>query len=200
MSSHRAETPGRRWPLAPVVVLAAVAGLASVTSLGTYALWNDDARLESTSLSSGRLDLRLDPGSGVVDDVTAWSGLRLTDMAPGESKAAVVSIRNDGDVPFQLAATASATGNLAPAVTLRVVAGATAGVDTTYPRTEQCGDGTVVYNGPLSTSTTTLPATGVLPSRTAVALCFEATLSADAGNALQGQTWTPTFVLTATQS
>lgn len=201
MPSHRAEAAPRRWPLAPLVVLAVVAGLASVTGVGTYALWNDRGRIEASSLTSGRLDLRLDPGTGAVDDVTAWSGLQLTDIAPGESKAAVVTVRNDGDVPFALSATASAAGaELAPAVTLRVVAEAAASVDTTYPRQERCGAGTVVFSGTLTTSTTTLPAAGVLPARTAVGLCFEATLSADAGNTLQGRSWTPTFVLTATQS
>ncbi|VXB96467.1 TasA family protein [Nocardioides sp. AX2bis] len=207
MSSHRAERPhGRRLGRGPLVVLSVTAALGSVTSIGTYAFWNDTATVAGATITSGTLDLKVND----ADNLPTWTPFSMTNMAPGESRAAVLTLRNTSPTPFTVAATGSATGaDLQPVMVVRVVVGASATVDTSYPRTEACTGGTQVYNAilPAGTPAQVLPAPPVVApgvnNGAPVDVCVQATLPntpAVNQNALQGKTWVPTFVFTATQS
>lgn len=201
MAEHRAERPraGLRLGRGPLVVLSLVAALASVTSLGTYAFWNDTATVTGSSITTGTLDLEVDD----ADDLPSWVPFSMSDVAPGESRAAVLRLRNAGSTPFTVTATGSATGaDLASVVTVRVVVGGGTTPETSYPRTETCAGGTEVYSGTLAGSPTVLPASAAVAPAVdggSTPLCLEATLPTGAGNTLQGKTWTPTFTLIATQ-
>lgn len=195
--------PRRRLGRLPLALLCLTAALASVTSIGTYALWNDASTVAGATVTSGRLDLKANVGAGDVDNVASWTGLQLTDMAPGESKAATLTVRNSGTVPFAVAVTGSAVGaELAPVMTVRAHSGAAGPADTTYPRTEACPGTALAPATPLNGTQNVVPtaaAVTVQPGATS-SLCLVATLPTAADNAVQGKSWTPTFTLTATQS
>lgn len=202
MSSHRApRRAGTGWRRAPLAVLAVVAALGSVTSLATYASWNDTASVAGTTITSGSLDLKVDD----LDTLPSWSPLSMTNLAPGESTAASLTVRNAGTTPFTLTATGSASGaDLLPVVNLTVVVGGTATTDDLYPRTETCNGGTQVYSGTLAGAPTVLPASANLAPTTGggtAQVCLVATLPSTAGNqnGLQNKSWVPTFTFTATQ-
>lgn len=193
----------RRTPSPLTLVALAVAVLAAGGGGVTLGSWNDTATVEGQTFTSGTLDVTVNGSQDLVSP--GWSAFTLADLAPGESKAAVLTVRNAGSTPFLLSGTGTAAGDagLAAAMTTRVVLGGTAGTDTTYPRQETCSGGTQTYSGALPTTSTSVLGTGpagtVAPAGS-VTLCVEATLAASAGNALQGKAWTPTLVLTASQA
>lgn len=201
MSRHRAERP-RRSPAGPVAVVVGLAMLAGLGGRVTYAYWSDTSTAQASTITSGSLDVTVNGAQG-NPSAYAWTALGMSDMAPGESRAAVLTVANAGSIPFGLTATASATGSLVAGQTLVVRVGGTASSDSTYPRTEACSGGTQTFSAALPSSSTTVIATGDAVSVAAgasVAMCVQITLSASASTSLQGTTSTPTFVLTATQS
>ncbi len=201
MSDHAA--PRRRLGRLPLALLCLTAALASVTSVGTYALWNDASTVAGATVTSGKLDLKANVGAGDVDNVASWTGLQLADIAPGESKAAVLTVRNAGSVPFGVTATGTATGaELAPVMTVRAFVAGAATTDTSYPRTESCSGTAAAPATTIPSGQTIVPGSAnvtVQPGATTT-LCLVATLPTDAVNAVQSKSWTPTFTLTATQS
>ncbi|HRN30029.1 MAG TPA: TasA family protein, partial [Terrimesophilobacter sp.] len=68
---------------------------------GTYALWNDDASIEASEITSGILDLSV---TGTLDS-THWSKL-----LPGEHHVQYVVVANTGNIPLDLSALSSQTG------------------------------------------------------------------------------------------
>lgn len=189
----------RRRSALPVGVLVGLGFVGALGGLCTYAYWQDTESVNGTTITSGSLDLRIGGQQGPY----AWTALSMADMAPGESKAATLTVNNAGTTPFVLTATAASAGGLATSLSLKVVPGGTASTDTTYPRTEGCTGTPVTFDAALPSTATTVIAAGdavTVQPGASKAVCAVLTLPSSAGNGLQGSTATPTFVLTATQA
>lgn len=175
----------------------AVLGLAVVLALatpGTYAHWTDEVQVSGTTITSGTIDLRVDG----QDQVTAYTALDIAPMVPGNSTAAVLTIRNNGTAPLTYTAATSATNadgkSLGTALVVKVT-GDTATTGTT-PATTCAGaalPGTAAsLDGPLL-STGRLLAAGATEK-----VCVQVTLPANAASALQGATTTIGITFTGT--
>jgi len=82
-------------------------GLAAVLLLGTrgtLAFWADAAPVAPGTIESGNVDLTLDGA-----DDTSFSALDISGMLPGNSTAAVVTVRNAGQSPLTYGVDATAT-------------------------------------------------------------------------------------------
>ncbi|MBI2244160.1 MAG: hypothetical protein HYU55_09545, partial [Nocardioides sp.] len=90
-------------------VLAAAAALTAVLVLAgsevTSAGWTDATSIPGTSMSSGRLDLRVD-GQDAVGD---YAPLDLPRLVPGQAAATVLTVGNQGNVGLGWTATTSGT-------------------------------------------------------------------------------------------
>ena len=189
----------RGGPWRPGIV-ALVGALGLVGGLGTQAYWNDQATVTGATVTSGTLDLLVDGVQG-NPATYSWSSLSMTDMAPGESKAGTVTLSNAGTTPFTVAATATASGNLDPHVTARVVLAGSATTDTTYPRQEACAGGIQTFNDTLGNSgKTVIASTSTLAAGATLVVCVSLTLATNAPNSMQGKSYTPVFTFTATQA
>ena len=196
---HAASRPARSGVWRPGVV-ALVGALGLVGGLGTQAYWNDQATVTGTTVTSGSLDLLVDGQQGNPSTYT-WTSLSMTDMAPGESKAGTVTLSNGGTTPFTVSATATASGNLDPHVTARVVLAGSATTDSTYPRQETCTGGTQTFNDTLGNSgKTVISSTSTMAAGATLAVCVSLTLATNAPNSMQGKSYTPVFTFTATQA
>ncbi len=185
MSRHAAPRRCFGWfgrgRLRALLALGVVVGLGSVT---TGAYWTDDATVSGITLTSGKLDLKVDG----LDSVTGYTSLTITNMVPGNTVAAVLTISNAGDAPFAYTATSSATNvdgkNLAGALTVKVT-GATSVTGTSPAAT--CGGTTLAGTG------TTLGGSLVTTARTITPtnnekLCIQVTLPTAAANSVQSAT------------
>ena len=152
-----------------LLALGVVVGLGSVT---TGAYWTDDATVSGITISSGKLDLKVDG----QDNVTGYTSLNIANMVPGNTVAAVLTVSNAGTVPFTYTATSTATNpdskNLAGALTVKVTGAAT--VTGTSPAATRggstlAGTGTTLGAGLVGTART------ITPSGTDK-LCIELTL------------------------
>ena len=189
----------RGGPWRPGIV-ALVGALGLVGGLGTQAYWNDQATVTGATVTSGTLDLLVDGVQG-NPATYSWSSLSMTDMAPGESKAGTVTLSNAGTTPFTVAATATASGNLDPHVTARVVLAGTATTATTYRRQEACAGGTQTFNDTLGNSgKTVIASTSTMAAGATLVVCVSLTLATNAPNSMQGKSYTPVFTFTATQA
>ncbi|RZI86993.1 MAG: hypothetical protein EOO67_14935, partial [Microbacterium sp.] len=99
---RRAPRARRRWRVRTVLSLGVVLGIGAVA---TAAYFSDDATLDSGSFQTGTLDITLDQGvitpNATVDALggtVSKVSLGIAAMLPGESVAAQVLVRNDGDV------------------------------------------------------------------------------------------------------
>lgn len=214
MPDHRAERQHRRRRLGrgPLVLLSATAALASVTTIGTYAAWNDAATVTGATISSGTLDLKVNGGSGDVDNIPTWTPLQLTNMAPGESIASVLTVKNSGTVPITLAMTATAAANdangnqLVDAARVRIFRGGAASLeDLVYPRVQTCSGTDQVFggaNGGQLGATAAPVVTGVaLAPAGSTTFCVEVALPSTVTDvAVQGKTYRPTLSLVAGQA
>ncbi len=175
-----------------LLALGVVLGLGSVT---TGAYWTDDATITGITISSGKLDLKVDG----LDNVTGYTSLNISSMVPGQSVAAVLTVSNAGSVPFTYTATSSATNpdtkNLAGALTMKVT-GATS-VTGASP-TATCGGATLpgtgsTLNGDLLTTQRT-----IAPGSNEK-LCLQVTLPTAATSSVQDATTAVSLQLTAVQ-
>lgn len=100
--AHRA--PRRRVSLGGVftsLCAVTIGTFAAVLSVGgTYALWNDDASISGSEITSGVLDVSV---TGSIDS-THWSKL-----LPGEHHVQYVVVTNTGNVPLDLSALTAQT-------------------------------------------------------------------------------------------
>lgn len=216
MSSHRAERPrrGRRLGRGPLVVLSVAAALASVTSIGTYAFWKDTATVTGATITSGTLDVKVNGGGADVDNIPTWTPLQLTNMAPGESIASVLTLKNAGNVPLTLSLTASAAaadtnGNqLVDAARVKIFRGPSTSAsaeDLIYPRVQTCSGGTQVFGGTTggqlgAVATTVLTGLAVAPAGSTT-FCIEVALPSTVTDvAVQGKTYRPSLAFVADQA
>ena len=87
--------------------LRALLGLGLVSVLGatgTFAAWTDNAVVTGTTFTSGTIDLRVDN----QDSLPAYTSLNLATMVPGNSTAAVLTIKNNGTAPLKYTAVSTA--------------------------------------------------------------------------------------------
>ena len=158
-------------------------------AVGTLAAWSDSATA-TAQFSAGTLDLTL---NGEADDAVDLTSLTMTNMYPGSSKAAVVSVANSGTLPFtyNFAATASGNASLGSALAVAVYPGAldADGIN--------CVGTTTLASGSLNGASLTTPR--ALASAGTEQLCIRVSLPASADNALQGTSTTAAFTFTATQ-
>lgn len=175
----------------------AVLGLAVVLALatpGTYAHWTDEVQVSGTAITSGTLDLRVDG----QDHVTGYTALDIAPMVPGNSTAAVLTLRNDGTAALKYTATTSATNadgkSLGAALVVKVTGDTT--VAGTTPATSCAGaalPGTAASLGGPLLATGRLMAPGASEK-----ICVQVTLPTNAASALQGATTTVGITITAT--
>lgn len=193
---HRAPSGARRpatWPLALAAVGLAAALLSGVA--GTFALWTDSADVGGTSVSAGRLDLKVNG----ADALTAYGDLSVANMMPGNSTAGVLTVQNAGTVPLTYYVTSTSsnsalTGNL----TVKVTADAAvtgSGTAETCAGTALAGAGTS-FGGNLLGSAASQR---TLAAGAAETLCVQATLSSTAPSSLQGQATNVTLTFQGSQ-
>lgn len=198
--AHRAERAHSRQgrPL-PALLLALVALLGATGGLGTLAYWNDVEAVRGGTITAGSLDLTVD---GVQGPYT-WSALTMEQMAPGESLAADLTIRNAGSTPFTVVMSGTATGGLATHLTVTAHVGGTATSVDLYPRKETCGGAPASATRTLGVDPQDLATTGTVGPTTgpgsSITICVVLTLPSDVPLAAQGTWIEPRFALTATQ-
>ena len=178
--------------LRALLSLGMVAGLGAV---GTLAAWTDDAKATAT-FSAGKLDLVL---NGDVDDAVDLTSLTMTNMHPGTSKDAALTVANAGTLPFtyNLKATAADnagnTSSLSAALTVAVYPGGLAADGLT------CAGSTPLATFAFNGADVLNPARQLAPAGTE-SLCVRVSLPTSAANSLQGTGTTATFTFTASQA
>ena len=208
--AHRAEKVRRRGrPLSGLLVAAAVL-LGATGGLGTFAYWNDVETVKGGVVTAGSLNLSVNDSEGIA--VETWGGLVLPDMAPGESVAAALTLRNVGTTPFTVEMFGSAEapvgangGSLLTYVTAlaRVNGVVVPDADGAFPRIVTCSGGSGIAASTLGGAPRSMATTGVISPTSpgdSVTFCVQLTLPAvGTPNGVQGATFKPTFTFTATQ-
>jgi predicted ribosomally synthesized peptide with SipW-like signal peptide len=168
------------WSVRTRAVLSLGLAFAAATT-GTLAYWTDEVTVDGTTLTTGTINLQVNG----QESITGYAGLSISNMVPGNSTAAVVTVKNAGSAPlkYTIASTytdsppTSVGANLAALVT-------TATAVTGSSPTATCGGAQIQtgtsFNGTL-VSTPRLLAAGATEQ-----LCLQATLSAAAPSSLQG--------------
>lgn len=179
--SRRRERTSRRAPVWTVLVAAAVLGMGST---GTYAYWSDQVTVEGTQITSGTLDLMVDD----QDSITATVKLDLVTAVPGNSTAAVFTVRNSGTAPLEYHLDAAATNvdgkGLGAALQVRVTDGAVTGV----APAQTCGGTEIAVRTGFAADLVAPAAARPLAAGAGEPLCIEATLPLTAHTSLQGAT------------
>jgi len=168
----------------------------SVGVTGTFAFWTDAASVTGTTFTGGTLDMKLNG----TDNPTGYTVLNLTNMVPGNSMAAVITVATIpgvGAAPFKWTASSTATNtdtkNLRGSLVVKITTGTVSGTAPTMTcsGTAIAGSGTTL-NGPLiSTGRLVTP-------NTPDAICIQVTLDPLAPTTLQGATSDVVFNFSAT--
>lgn len=196
MSTHRATQ--RRSGCVTSVRVRAVLGLGAALGIGatsTLAAWTDDVVISGTTFTSGTLDLRVNG----ADSIPAYTALNLSNMVPGNSVAALLTVSNVGTSTLKYRASSAATDtvvgkNLAAALTVKVTADPSV---TGTGLAKTCAG--VALTGSGTSLTGSLIATGrqLAPTGTET-LCVQVTLNSSAPTELQGGGTTATLTFTGT--
>lgn len=175
-----------------MLVLAVVLVAAAIPA---WARWTASQQVPDQTFTLGSFDLVVNDS----DPFTTFSLPNATAMYPTTSTAAVLTVRNAGNVPLDYYADASATNALGAALQFTVTTGAVTG---TAPN--QTCSGTVVA-GPLNLTASAGPFVASNAARRPLAvgasepLCIQAALPADAPGTLQGGTTALTITFHAKQ-
>lgn len=181
----------RAVPVRAVLSLGVLVGFGAV---GTLAFWTDEATVTGGTFEAGTLDLAL---SGAENDPAGFtSSFALTNMLPGHSRAAVVTVENAGTTDFTYTASGTAPGALAPSLRFRVVPGGTVSGS---GAAQTCTGGDPTYDGRLGGGTrAVIPGNRPLASGVDETVCVQAYLPTGAESG-QGLSTTSTFVFRAKQ-
>ncbi|WP_229051185.1 hypothetical protein [Aeromicrobium sp. Leaf350] len=200
MAEHRARTRPRRR-LARAAVGAVVLFLLVTGTNATGAYWTGSATVTLPTLSSGTLDIGL---NGSASDTVALSGLTITDMLPGDSRAATLTVSNIGvESRLRFTVAGRGTGTIATSLQVQLFSGTATNT----------GNGTVGYSsscsgaslGPavtLATSDTTLLTVAASNAMAAIApngtqnVCAQVSLPQTATQGAQPRTGTVVLVVT----
>lgn len=184
-----------------LLCLAMIGALAYTTST---AFWTDKVEVSGTTFTSGTLDLEVND----ADPFTAATVLSMSGMAPGNTSAQVLRVKNAGTIPAKYTLTGGLTGAsaadfaAADSLLLTIRAG---GTKTGTGNTSTCTGGTVLY-GPTALTATTTTTTTILATRPTTALaptdmealCFQVTFANDAPANLQAKTTDAVFAVNGT--
>jgi len=196
MSKHAASRPARRRSghrSGKVRALLSLGLLLGIAAPGTLAYWSDSATMQGGNFSSGTLNMQLSGNEANPDNWTNIA-LALGDMVPGESVAAAFTVDNTGTVTFNYQATGTATGPLAPHLTIQAFVGGTGDPTNSAGagnlRTGTCPGTSTGSAQSLSASPLVFPAVRPLAASTSESVCFVVKLAIDTPDALQGTTGT----------
>ncbi|QDP94520.1 hypothetical protein FOE78_00040 [Microlunatus elymi] len=172
----------------------ALGAVACVGVAGTYAYWTDSVPVSGVTISTGTLDLKINN----ADSLPNYTALNLTGMVPGNSSAAVLTVRNGGTVPLTYYADSTAGGTLGSAFTVKITADTAtggSGSSKTCPGSTLTGTGTSFGNNLIGSSAN--------PRSLAVSgsesLCIQVTLPNSATSSLQGTSSNVTLTFNAEQ-
>jgi predicted ribosomally synthesized peptide with SipW-like signal peptide len=186
--------------------------VAALGAGGTFAYWTDSSQITGTTFSTGMLDLKASvDGTNFADNPTNSGTLTMTAMAPGNTSAQVLTIKNAGTVPLKWTLAANLTGtnasdfDTANALTVLVKTGATisgSGNSATCSGGTQVGVTTTLKQASGTIVTTPQPTTAGsgLGAAGTVALCFQVSFDANAPTTLQTKTTQATFTFSATSN
>lgn len=155
-------------------------------TVGTLAAWSTSSTTTSGQFLTGSVDITVNGTEGAPTPATIT--LPAGNILPGRSTAALVNVRNAGNIAFTYTPTAvTSTGGLGTSLTTTVRAGT--GVAASSVTT-----GLTCTGGTTPVLTTSRPlAVGATES-----LCVQFDLSINAANTLQGVNNTVTFTFAAT--
>jgi predicted ribosomally synthesized peptide with SipW-like signal peptide len=183
-----------------VRALLCLGGLLGIGAVGTLAAWSDKATATSGTFATGTITLQLDNSKTL-----GMPTLAATNLLPGESVAAMVTVQNKGTLPltYMMAATTPAGS---PQVTAHLIVsaysgGTAANATAAGLRTGSC-TGTKVAEAPLTAGGSAPMVTTPRPvaARTGTdPLCVSVRLAPSAPVGVQNQTLsTVSLVFTAT--
>ncbi|SDS29087.1 SipW-dependent-type signal peptide-containing protein [Microlunatus soli] len=202
----------RRRSSGKVRALLSLGMLLGITQVGTLAAWSDSATVSAGSFETGTLDLTV--GEKSADQLAGQGGswqhadLSLSDMAPGESVARMLTVGNGGSIALSYNGTVRTGQSLAGAdgLVVSVVEDATAATNTgtqaAANRQGSCtgGSATSVAGDAIGTDPRTIHSTAVdLAPDASKTYCVIVKLSADAPNAMQSKSSTVTVDFNAEQ-
>lgn len=150
---------------------------------GTLAAWTDNATIGGVTLTAGKIDLKVND----QDNITGYAALNASAMMPGNSTAAVMTVKNAGTVPLQWTLTSSGTDvtqgplGMTAALDAKVTSGTVAGSGSAATCT-----GTPIGSGQFSGTIVSTPRT--LAAGASEKICVQATLNQDAPSSVQGGT------------
>ena len=177
----------RRIDRCSLSILLSLGMVVGVGATGTFAAWTDSATVSGTTISSGTIDLKVND----LDSIIGYTGMSITGMLPGNSNAAVITVRNAGTAPLKYyldASTSNADGKgLGAALTAKVTGdAATSGTSpsATCPGAALSGSRSS-FGASLLGSAASPRLLGVGASET---ICIQGTLPSNASTSLQGAT------------
>ncbi len=194
---------GGGWRL--VVAGALLVGLAGTA--GTWAAWTDSSVVTGAALASGTMDLQFDAGGAGFGDglgtAYAATAIAATGLAPGESIAFPLVVRNVGVPTFAWTATArqqTPWTYVGTPFTVTLGTGTPSNSGSSYPRTGSCTGGSVGATVALAAGEASLLSVGRSVAGGATdPMCVVVQMSASAANDNQGRTGAVRIDVTATQ-
>jgi hypothetical protein len=217
MSTHRSETDaaprrerrgrGRRRAALALTGVALVTTGASVE--GTFAAFTDSATMSTGTFSTGTLDVTLNGMLGGPGGTWANNSFTIANLVPGESVAVSFPVGSAGTAPLKYTVRATGSGGLAVANGLQYAVyfgnasnvATNTGTAAASNRTGACGGTTPTDATATNVTSTpvTFPGERTLAAGASETVCIVARLNSQAGNGLQGQTSTASFVFDARQ-
>lgn len=186
----------------PLLALATVA--LAITSIGTgvfsLALFTSTATVGANTFTAGTIVIGTSPTTAL---------LTASNMMPGDSVTAPITVSNTGTSQLRYAVTAATTDPDTKALRTQLTVGVKSGVTTCTTAGYGASGTTVTSATVLGTTTLNVfgdPTTGAqagdrtLNSGANETLCFQVTLPLATGNAYQGATATTTFSFVAEQT
>lgn len=172
---------------------------------GTYAYWTDQVQVSGTTITTGTIDLKASTNGGTTyaDNPSDFTSMNVSTMVPGNSTAAVLTIKNSGTAPLNYTATAvgsnadnkSLATNLTVKVTLDGATGGS-GKNITCPGTAIANSGTSI--GLTDTNLISANPVQTLASGQTQTVCIQVGLPSAAPSSLQGATTNLVFTFTGT--
>lgn len=191
--STRRSGPARRDKIRAALGLGV---LVTALPMGTLAYWTDSVTVTGATFSAGTMDLKVNNLDNAVD----FSTISLANMAPGNTSAGVLTVRNAGTVPLTYTTTGAVTNADGKGLGTALVAKITGDAATTGTApTKTCagaalaGTGTSLSGGVINTARPLAPGA----SET---VCVQVTLPANAPSALQGATTNLTLTFNGTST
>ena len=188
--------------LRAILSLGMVVGLGAT---GTYAYWTDQAQVSGTTITTGTIDLKASTNGGTTyaDNPTDFTTMNVSTMVPGDTTAAVLTLKNSGTAPLNYTATSVGsngdTKSLATNLTVKVTldtATSGSGRAVTCPGTAIANSGTTV--GLTATPLITSNPVQTLAAGSTQTVCIQVGLPSAAPSSLQGATTNLTFTFTGT--